>query len=522
MRSTIRRMRPGPMIVGAALSGSLLFLLGCPALFPPILPPAEGVTASEVDQLLASKLNTVNRELSLWGIQPGLGTVMIEYGRRIAMMQLAVQAQDWGMAQYQLKEAIEIQEVGETTRSSKAALLASFEAAHLNGLAADIEARDATAFNSDFPAMVQGCNDCHAATDHGFIVVQPPTASPEDFLFLAASEPTAPAEGSGSTAKSLNEKALSWAELSDQIDNAFNTANRDFTLWDIQPGLGTIMMEYGRRFAMLRGAVDAGDWGMAQYQLKEAREIQEVGEITRSGKADLLKNFEQNFLDPIDTAIQATDTAAFNTAFSSAIEGCNGCHVATGHPYVRVQEPLTPPQPFLLAGNSALVPAAEGGESTTTAAAPSFPAGNPTMADAEAMIEDRLNQLDRDLVLWNIQPGLGTVMMEYGHRFALAQLAVQAGNWDMAAYQIKEALEIQEVGETTRPGKADLLKAFEASSVDPLVDDITARDKASFDADFDAAVVGCNDCHQATGHPFVVFQKPAANFVSFLNLAGGQ
>jgi hypothetical protein len=118
-------------------------------------------------------------------------------------------------------------------------------------------------------------------------------------------------------------------------------------LAEIQPGLGTVMQEYGRRFAMVKMAADAGDWGMAQYQLDEAIEIQEVGEATRPEKADMLSNFEHTYLDPLAKTIEAKDKAAFGSAYSKAIDGCNGCHVATGHPYVRFQMPQTSPEPFL-------------------------------------------------------------------------------------------------------------------------------------------------------------------------------
>ncbi|RME42101.1 MAG: cytochrome c, partial [Chloroflexi bacterium] len=136
-------------------------------------------------------------------------------------------------------------------------------------------------------------------------------------------------------------------------------------------------------------------------------------------------------------------------------------------------------------------------------------------------IEDRFNTLDRSLALWNIQPGLGTVMQEYGYRYALAWYAAQAGNWGMAQYQLKEATEIQEVGETTRPGKADLLKNFEHTYLDPLFGAVKAQDKAAFESAYKAAIDGCNACHQGTGHPYVRVQMPPVVPADFLNLEAG-
>ena len=94
----------------------------------------------------------------------------------------------------------------------------------------------------------------------------------------------------------------------------------------IQPGLGTVMVEYGHRMAVLWFAGEAGNWNLAKYQLGEMREIQEVGETTRPGRAAALKSFESNFLDPLDQAIAAGDKTQFETAYSAAIQGCNSCH----------------------------------------------------------------------------------------------------------------------------------------------------------------------------------------------------
>ncbi len=534
-----RRIPFGVMLSGAIFMGALMLQLACPALPPDTSPPPttpppttpppttppptaspEGVTASQVSEMIADKLNTLDRDLTLWNIQPGLGTVMIEYGKRFAMAQLAAQAGDWGMAQYQIKEAVEIQEVGETTRPANETLLKGFEQANMTPLEDDILAKDLDAFNADVASALAACNACHAATGHPYISVQAPTVSPEDFLTFGPSEPTAPESSESGPAEpsTTSDTPLSWSEMTQMVDTAFDNVDRSLTLWNIQPGLGTVMIEYGKRFAMLKFAVDAGDWGMAQYQLKEQIEIQEVGETTRPAKTSLLKSFEQTNLEPLSAAIENQDEGAFNTAYSEAIAGCNACHVATGHPYVRVEMPPSSPQPFLLLGSSDAHPAEEGEPEAGTTPPPSFPTGQPTVADAESLIQDRLNTLDRSLALWNIQPGLGTVMIEYGHRFALARLAVDAGNWGMAAYQIKEATEIQEVGETTRPNNATLLKNFEQSFVEPINNAIEAQDAAQFDTAFTEALTGCNACHQATGHPFVVVTEPPDNLVDFLDL----
>jgi hypothetical protein len=94
----------------------------------------------------------------------------------------------------------------------------------------------------------------------------------------------------------------------------------------IQPGLGTVMIEYGRRMSSMWFGEQAGNWDMAKYQLIEMIEIQETGETTRPARAQALKTYEANFLDPLEKAIAAKDKAQFETAYKAAIDGCNSCH----------------------------------------------------------------------------------------------------------------------------------------------------------------------------------------------------
>ena len=110
--------------------------------------------------------------------------------------------------------------------------------------------------------------------------------------------------------------------------------------------------------------------------------------------------------------------------------------------------------------------------------------------------------------LAEIQPGLGTVMIEYGNRFYYMYYAAKDGNWDLAKYQMKEAREIQEVGETTRPARAPMLKAFETAYLDPLESKIDAKDWAGFQTAYDGAVIGCNSCHTANGFPYIKYVTP--------------
>jgi hypothetical protein len=112
---------------------------------------------------------------------------------------------------------------------------------------------------------------------------------------------------------------------------------------EIQPGLGTVMIEYGSRMWTIYYAAKSGNWDLAQYQLKEAKEIQETGETTRTSRAPMLKAFEASYLNPLQDTMNATNWTAFQTQYNNTVDGCNACHAANGFSYIKYTLPSNPP-----------------------------------------------------------------------------------------------------------------------------------------------------------------------------------
>ena len=120
------------------------------------------------------------------------------------------------------------------------------------------------------------------------------------------------------------------------------------TLAEIQPGLGTVMIEYSNRYTNAYYAAKGGNWDLAGYMLKEAGEIQEVGETTRPERAEALKGFEKAYFGPLNEAVKAKDLKKFEVAFKNGIQGCNGCHAGQGFPYIKYQLPKAPVSPLVM------------------------------------------------------------------------------------------------------------------------------------------------------------------------------
>jgi hypothetical protein len=125
-----------------------------------------------------------------------------------------------------------------------------------------------------------------------------------------------------------------------------STEDKLKALANLQPGVGTVMIEYAGRFTNMYYAAKGGNWGLADYMLKEMREIQEVGETTRPARAALLKAFESTYLDPLEKTIKAKNIKEFDTAFNAALKGCNSCHVSSDFAYIKYELPKTPPTPL--------------------------------------------------------------------------------------------------------------------------------------------------------------------------------
>lgn len=115
-------------------------------------------------------------------------------------------------------------------------------------------------------------------------------------------------------------------------------------------------------------------------------------------------------------------------------------------------------------------------------------------------------------------PGLGEIMTLTQMRHAKLWLAGQAGNWELADY------ELDELGEgfddaalyhpTHKTAAAPIKDLLAASMREPLAELRAAiRDKNGqrFVAAYDTVTAGCNACHRAAGFGFNVVTRPSGN-----------
>jgi hypothetical protein len=124
-----------------------------------------------------------NSDTTKGAYSPGLGEIMSLQQMRHSKLWFAGNARNWELAGYELDELKEGFENAAklfpmVNDVSVAQAISAIIAVQLPELGTSISARDRAKFSSAFDKLTATCNACHQSTEHGFIVIQRPTALP--------------------------------------------------------------------------------------------------------------------------------------------------------------------------------------------------------------------------------------------------------------------------------------------------------------------------------------------------------
>jgi len=112
------------------------------------------------------------------------------------------------------------------------------------------------------------------------------------------------------------------------------------------------------------------------------------------------------------------------------------------------------------------------------------------------------------------KPALAEFMILTQIRHSKLWLAGNAGNWDLADYQIDELKEgLEDAAKYVPDLKGLPVAGMIESTVMPQIGDvekaIKAKDRGRFAAAYDKLTAACNTCHHSAGRPYIVIQRPA-------------
>jgi hypothetical protein len=112
-------------------------------------------------------------------------------------------------------------------------------------------------------------------------------------------------------------------------------------------------------------------------------------------------------------------------------------------------------------------------------------------------------------------PEIGEIMMFQQLRHAKLWFAGKAGNWPLAAYEVKELREGFETVSKYYPTfnnvpLATMIDAIRDANFTELDNAVAAHDRAKFARAFDGLSQACNACHQASELGFISIRRPTA------------
>jgi hypothetical protein len=139
-----------------------------------------------IDPAVRAKLDAhdaVLQELPRGFYEPGLGDLMHALQLRHAKLWFAGSGRNWELAAFEVEEIQEsLDRVARWHAASEEVPMAPSIKAYMQtgryALAQSITRKDATQFVGAFDRFTEGCNACHRAAKHGFIVIRRPTAEP--------------------------------------------------------------------------------------------------------------------------------------------------------------------------------------------------------------------------------------------------------------------------------------------------------------------------------------------------------
>lgn len=115
-----------------------------------------------------------------------------------------------------------------------------------------------------------------------------------------------------------------------------------------EPGLGDLMQSLQLRHAKLWFAAGGEHWQLAAFELHEIDEnLERIAywhpHSEGVAMAPAVKAYTGQGRYALAQSIEARDMAAFAPAYDRLTAGCNACHEATGHAFIRIQRPSEPP-----------------------------------------------------------------------------------------------------------------------------------------------------------------------------------
>jgi len=133
-----------------------------------------------------------------------------------------------------------------------------------------------------------------------------------------------------------DDHAADWKRQIDSLQKKLNDTYK--------PGLGEFMSGIQVHHAKLWFAGAAGNWALADFEIKEIGEaIDDINTYCTDRPEVASLPVIKPALDSLDAAIKNQNIPQFKSSFLLLTTACNTCHRATHHEFNVIQIPATPP-----------------------------------------------------------------------------------------------------------------------------------------------------------------------------------
>ena len=105
-------------------------------------------------------------------------------------------------------------------------------------------------------------------------------------------------------------------------------------------------------------------------------------------------------------------------------------------------------------------------------------------------------------------PGMAEIMPQVGGRIWKCYYAGKAGNRTLAAFQLKEAVNLMEKGAVLRPKYAEDMEKFTAGIVRTVAQAIDTRDWDTFESAFEQMIEQANAYHEQYDKGYLRWKIP--------------
>ena len=120
------------------------------------------------------------------------------------------------------------------------------------------------------------------------------------------------------------------------------------TAKELAPRLGENMSTIQLHAGKLWFAAKAANWELAAYELQELEETMEAVKKLDAEKngvkiSNVMDSVLQTQVSQLADSIKRKSPIEFQTSYDETLSACKGCHTESGHKFIQIVRPSTPP-----------------------------------------------------------------------------------------------------------------------------------------------------------------------------------